>query len=459
MNKQQAILFAFLLLFFNLQGNAQLNFRINLDNYTDSSVLLASYYGNKIKLIDTSYLNEGIFSFNDKNYPVGIYILADPAKKKLLEFILNNESGFNLQANVDSLTNIKIEGSIENELFFEYLNLRNKVFQLAKENSDSLPGDSSNQISVKEIKLDSLLNELSAEEDRIVETYPNLFIAQLIEAQSEIQIPDSIINDSLQRYLYYKDHFWDNLNLKDDRFLRTPIIDEKLHRYFDQMVYLNPDSTIEAIDHVISLTRPTNELTSYLLWYFISKYQNPKYMGFDAVFVHLVDNYFLKEDVLNTTPSILEKLKERSDNLKPLLIGELAPNLILIDTNDRFLSFRNLDSDYLLLLFWDFNCEICESEISELKNIIDSTNYNISVYAVNTNKDLSEWKNVIRTRNLNWYNVNGTHSITANFHDLYDINGTPRLFLLDQEKKIMAKHFKVAQLIAIIENQYLKNKH
>jgi peroxiredoxin len=190
----------------------------------------------------------------------------------------------------------------------------------------------------------------------------------------------------------------------------------------------------------------------------MAKYQNPQYMGFDRVFVHLVDNYFLKEDVLNTTASINEKLKERSDKLKPLLIGEPAPDLLLIDTNDRFVSFRDFESDFTVLLFWDYNCNVCEDEIAELQSLIDTTIYNISVYAINTNRNIDQWKDVVSLRNMNWYHVNGTKSMTANFYNLYDINGTPRLFLLDDEKKIIAKHFKVAQLIPIIENQFMKSK-
>ena len=114
--------------------------------------------------------------------------------------------------------------------------------------------------------------------------------------------------------------------------------------------------------------------------------------------------------------------------------------------------FRELESDFTVLLFWDYNCNVCEDEIAELQSLIDTTIYDISVYAINTNKNIDQWKNVVRLRNMNWYNVNGTKSITSNFHNLYDINGTPRMFLLDHEKKIIAKHFKVAQLITIIEN-------
>lgn len=460
MNKQQAILFAFLVFFFNITGKAQVNFNIILDNYDDSSVILTSYYGSKIKLVDSAFLNEGAFEFNNKNYPDGIYIVADPAKKKLFEFIINDESGFTIYLDSKSPQFIRAEGSKENELFFEHLQLRNYIYEKIMRLSDSSSAIGM-QLSKMEIEsqLDSLRSNLYTAKESVVANNPELFVAKLLAASNEIQIPDSISLDSLQRYHFYKSHFWDHLELADERFIRTPIIERKLETYFNDIVFLNPDSTISAIDIVVSLARPSGETVSYLLWFFISKYQNPKYMGFDKVFVHLVDNYFLKEEVLNSTASIDDKLKERSDKLKPLLIGEIAPNLILMDTNDRFVSFRELESDYTLLLFWDFNCEVCKSEIVELQELLYTNDYNISVYAINTNNNLAQWRKEITTKNMNWYNVNGTHSITEDFHELYDISGTPRMFLLDYEKKIMAKYFKVDQLIPIIEKQFMKSKY
>lgn len=460
MNKQQAILFAFLVFFFNVTGKAQVNFNIILDNYDDSSVIITSYYGSKIKLVDSAFLNEGAFEFNNKNYPGGVYVVVDPAKKKLFEFIINEESEFTIYLDPKSPQFARAEGSKENELFFKHLQLRNYIYEKIMQLSDS-SSTIGMQLSGVEIEsqLDSLRSILFTEKEGVIANNPELFVAKLLAASNEIQIPDSISLDSLERYHFYKSHFWDHLELADERFIRTPIIERKLETYFNNIVFLNPDSTISAIDIVVSLARPSDETVSYLLWFFISKYQNPQYMGFDKVFVHLVDNYFLKEEVLNSTTSINDKLKERSDKLKPLLIGEIAPNLILMDTNDRFVSFRDLESDYTLLLFWDFNCEVCKSEIVELQELLYTNDYSISVYAVNTNNNLAQWKKEIITKNMNWYNVNGTHSITEDFHELYDISGTPRMFLLDNEKKIMAKYFKVDQLIPIIEKQFMKSKY
>ena len=450
MRVQQAII-VFIIWSFTSFGYAQSCFEITIDNYADSSVILASYYGEKNIIIDTAYLDHGKFVFNKQDYPGGVYMLASQNKKKLFEFIINKECGFSFHTDAGTPYDVTVSNSVENNIFYAYQRYRNLIHREIRQRADTTP-------EVITRLSDSLAKKLARKEDSIINSHSNLFISMLLLAQQEIEVPDSIQKDSLQAYLYYEKHFWDHIDLSDERFIRTPVLEKKLNYYFDHVIYLSPDSVIDAIDTIISRAKLSVEMESFLLWYFMSKYQNPKYMGFDKVFVHLADDYFLKEDVLNMTPKIREKIHERSDKLKPLLLGEPAPNLNLIDTNSSFRSVKSIKSKYILLLFWDYNCPVCKNTIRQLKNLLDSTNYDISVYAVNVNGNIDKWKSAVKKLNTNWIHVNGTVSTTLNFHDLYDINSTPKVYLLDSEKKIMAKNFKVGQLFAIIDNQFMINK-
>lgn len=450
MHLKQAIISS-ILLFAPFLGFSQGCFEITIDNYQDSSVILASYYGEKNIIIDTAYKEYDKFVFEGKDYPGGVYMLASQEKKKLFEFIINNECEFSFHTDAKTPYDVKVTNSRENEIFYAYQSFRNQIHREIRQNTDTTT-EAILHLSER------LKKELAHEEDSIINSFPNLFISKLILAQQEVAVPDSLQKDSLKAYLYYKDHFWDHIDLSDDRFIRTPVLEKKLDYYFDHVLYLSPDSVNIAIDTIISRARPSEEMVSFLLWYFMSKYQSPKYMGFDKVFVHLVDDYFLKEDVKNITPAIREKLYERSEKLKPLLLGKPAPNLNLIDTSNSFQSLKNIKSKYILLLFWDYNCPVCKNTISKLKNLLDSTDYDIAVYAVNVNGDLDKWKNAVSELNTNWTHVNGTVSTTLDFHDLYDISSTPKVFLLDSEKKIIAKNFKVDQIFAIIDNQFMINK-
>ncbi len=71
----------------------------------------------------------------------------------------------------------------------------------------------------------------------------------------------------------------------------------------------------------------------------------------------------------------------------------------------------------------------------------------IKVFAVTTEFDVDKWKAFIKKFDVgNWINVGdiqfdeeGNPVATSNWREQYDIHSTPVIYLLDQEKKIIAK--------------------
>ncbi len=74
------------------------------------------------------------------------------------------------------------------------------------------------------------------------------------------------------------------------------------------------------------------------------------------------------------------------------------------------------------------------------------------MFAIAANADFPAWKNYIAENKLNWVNVNGMKSMTEDFHDLYDIYGTPVIYVLNKERKIIAKRIKAEQIPLVIEH-------
>ena len=435
---------------------------VKIKGATDSTLTLAFYFGDKIKVQEKAIEKElGIYIFEgDDSLQGGIYMIVNQNNSKLFEFIIDGDQKFILNtAPEDYTANMKVSGNKENKLFFRYLLFNESIYKSIKKLNDSI-----NKIDKKskEYKLltseeDSLRKILESYKTEIIDNNKGTFLATLLLAMEKPEIPEYVKNsqDSLFAFRYYKKHYWDNFDLSDSRLLRTPLFTKRVDEYFKDLVVLNPDSVIKEIDYVISLAKQNKETVSYLVWHFTSEYQNPKYLGFDKVFVHLVDNYFTKREIDYTTPSILKALENRANVLRPLLIGKKAPNLILIDTSGNYNSFYSINNDYTILLFWDYNCGVCKSEIKKLKKTLqENTKYDIAVYAINTNNDLDKWKNTIKERGMdNWINVNGTKSVTKDFRDIYDINRTPVIYLLDKDKIILAKKLAADKILFFLDNK------
>ena len=448
------------IVFLSLQLKSQEGYRVNLKvtGNADSILLITSYYGSKIKITDTAIRQpDGSFLMEGKNHlPGGIYMAVTPSKSKLFEFVVGEQQNFTLQTDTaDYAKSMVVEGSEENRVFYEYLLYNESIYQKNKDLSEDLKHETDSLI-IKKLRseMDSLNTRSIDYKLTIIDQYPDLFVSRLFNAMREIEIPDSITSgaDSSAAFKYYKSHYWDYFDLSDSTLLRTPVIANKLNQYFEQVVFFHPDSVVSAIDLLIAKARPNYEMVSFLVWHFMSEYQNPKYMGFDKIFVHLVDSYFTKEPIQNTTPSVMEMLTKRANTVRPLLLGEPAPNMILIDTTEKLTSLYSLKAKYTLVLFWDYDCGICKREITELKKLYAENQLGMEVFAVSVNGDLAKWKKAINDHQMPWINVNGTRSATPDFHDLYDIHGTPVLYLLDSDKKIVAKRIGAEQIPDLIRS-------
>ncbi len=449
-------------LFVTLTAIAQQGYRIRVQikGSHDTVLLLASYYGDKIRLVDTARSKTpGDFLFKgDKRLPGGVYMTVSPKKVKLFEFLINKKQHFTLTTDTANMAlHIAAEGSPENKIFFDYLKRSDRIYQqilsLKKELKKTTKGNPEFQ-QIKQ-QISALQKQNRTIREQVIQKHPDTFVAKLFRGMDEVQPPKNSDNkEPLFALHYLQKHYWDHFDLSDPRLLRSPAYNEMIKRYFQHLVPMQPDSVDKAIDRVIALARPSKECVSYLVWYFTVEYQNPKYMGFDKVFVHMVDHYFAKEPIANTSASVLKLLKKRADKIRPLLLGQPAPELILQDTTGRFISFYDVKSKYTLLFFWDYKCHICKRQLAELVPLYPKLKkqFGLEVYGICINPDLKAWKAAVKSRQLPGIQVNGTRTLKGDFTKLYDIHGTPQLFLLDKEKHIIAKQFSVNQLLKILEN-------
>ena len=275
--------------------------------------------------------------------------------------------------------------------------------------------------------------------------------------------------DTVDNYQFYKSHYWDGTTFMDDAVVRTPFFPAKLQRYYREVISQDPDSIIRDVDYKLLLARSSPEMYKYMLNWLTDEYLNPKYMGQDAVFVHLFEKYHSK----GLTPWLNEKQNEtitrRAYMLMANLVGEKGANLEFLDTANNVSALYDVKADYTVVIFWDPNCGHCKEELP----VIDSfyrQNWqakNLKLYAVMTEYDTTAWKTFINNNQLtDWTHVHHTLEMdkmeTAaqkpSFKQLYDITQTPTLYLLDKEKRIVAKKLTPKQLNDLLEVKWADAK-
>jgi len=431
----------------------------------DTTCMIANYYGNGTYVKDTVKVDaSGRFTFKaNDDLPKGIYLVVI-TDKNYFEFIVNKEKKFSMETELsDVYGKMILKDTPENQLFYDYLSYNRSMFDEISYFDKKREKVKDNKDSVRMIneKIDSLNNKMIKYKLYLVEKNPGSFVAFFINAMKEPDIPPAPIlpngrKDSTFAYHYYKNHFWDGTDFTDDRLLRTPIFHNKLKKYFDKVLIQNPDTIIKESDILIGKARPNEEMFKYMVWFATSHYENSEIMGFDKIFVHIIDKYYVTGQATWTNQTILENLIKKANKIRPLLIGEKAPNMIMLDTNNQLVSMYNINAEYLVLFFWDPDCGHCEQEIPKLKEFYDSgkEKYNFEIFSVCSDTSLVKWKKSIVKRGMNWINVDGPRTLTGDYHEQYDISTTPVIYILNRKKEIIAKHLRTDQV-----SQFLKNYH
>lgn len=441
---------------------------VKIDGLSDSLLLLAHYSGDKQFVTDTAYRSknsEYVFSKSKELLP-GMYFLAGENKNKLFDFIISDSKNISITGQKDKFPqSLKIKGSKENILFLEYMNfLTEKQKQRTALNDlEKKYSKGSDSLQVIQNQLELLNDEVKRYINGIINSNPGSFMAVFLKAMQEPEIPEMPIlsngrPDSTFPFRYYRKHFWDNIDLSDDRVIRTPFLHSKVEQYISKLTVPAPDSLIIAIDHLFSMAEDNEETFKYLMWYFTIKYETSEIMGYDAIFVHLVDKYYQDKKMgwMNTT--VKENLIKKANAIRNVLIGKIAPEMILLDTLQNPVSLHSIKSDYTLIYFWDPDCSHCKKETPLLRDFYlkEKGLHNLEVYAVCMDTSWNDMKQYIRKNKLPWINVNGFYSMTPDFRELYDVHSSPVMFLLDRNKKIIAKRLLSAQMESFIKQNKAK---
>ena len=438
---------------------------ITLDGLPDSTVYLAYHLGDKQYIKDTIKLDKsghGIVR-GQEALPQGIYIIVLPGRK-YFEVLISNYQNFSIRCNYnDYLNTLRFSGSDENSAFLVYqkkwMGMQQKASAISKraqnnkQNSDSVKVLMAEQ-KAQEARMKSYLKEV------INENNGNL-LSVLVKAILPPEIPEFSVPvvvsnpDSLRwvlNYNYNKDHFFDNIDLTDERLLRTPIFYARLNTFFTNVVIQAPDSINKEIDKIIKKCEGNNKVFQFVAVYLFNHFRESEIMGHDAVIVKLADDIYLTGKADWVTKEFKDDLRKQIDLIRPNLIGKKGQNLIMDSYSGIFVSLYDVQKEFTILYFWEPDCGHCKEATPKLKSFYEKAkNENIEIFAVCTQSDKQKWTKYIDDYKLTW--INGWDPQRSSHYDFYyNVQSTPTVFILDKNKVIIAKKLSVEDIGPFIEN-------
>ncbi len=439
--------------------------KVNISGLQDSTIFLAYHLGDKQYIKDTINLDSkgsAVFS-GEENLPQGIYMIVLPGKQ-YFEILMSNDQYFSVNCTyTDYFNTLKFSGSDENSAFIIYqkswiemqkkASAVNKRIQNNKQNTDSLKILSEMQ-KKQENSMKSYLHDVIKENDG------NL-LSLLVKAMLPVEIPPiSVLKgsknpDSIKwvlTYLYNKDHFFDNIDINDERLLRTPILQARLNTFFTNVLIQSPDTISKEIDKIIGKVKDNYKVFQFISVFLFNHFRESEIMGHDAIVVKLADEIYLSGKADWVSKDFKDDLRKQVDRIRPNLIGKKAQDLVMDSYKGIFVSLYDIKKEFTILYFWEPDCGHCAEATPKLKAYYDKVkNQGVEVFSVCTTGERAKWEKYIEEHKLDWINGWDPERRT-NFGYYYNVESTPMVYILDKDKTIIAKKLSVDDIASFIEN-------
>lgn len=434
---------------------------VSFRNPPSGTLYLGHYMGKTTYVMDSAKINDqGTAVLQGKEaLPGGIYLIVLPGKQKYFEILLDKKQQFSIQADTaDLLANTVFTGSPDNAMFSDYNKfiLQNSRELQAKASAARTAADSA---ALRPLS-DAFGKQLQDYRANVISKHPASLLAAIFKAMREPQIPPvprraDGTADSTYPYFYYKGHYWDDVDLGDGRLVRTPILEARLDRYFKQLVAPVPDSVILEADKIVAKTRKDKESFKFVVWWLTHTYETSPVMGMDAVFVHLVEKYYVTGEAFWLSDELRDKIISRAYTIAPNLIGQQAAPLELKDTSARKTSLYDIKSKYTVIVFWDPTCGHCVTEVPKLDSAWKASwkDKGVTMLGVRTDGTREEWTKFIRDNKMTGWVHAWDPEYKTNYRKFYDVYATPVVYLLDERKKILAKRLGVSQLDEFLKRE------
>lgn len=435
------------------------NINVQVQGLTGGVAKLIGVYAENRFLADSSSVDaNGKFAFvNSNGFTPGLYFVLLPDNSNF-QLLLDQDQTMEVVTRLGAMaTEMKITGSADNELMYESFAFERQqrasfepISQRLKQLSPGTPEHNQvkAQYDAEILKRKEFLSNLQKD-------HPNSFFTKFkIAGQNpdikEFKKPDGT-TDSYAQVRYFRTHMWDNVDFNDDRLVRTPVILNKLKRYMTELTVQHPDSINQAADFLLQKVLNRPEYYKFFANWITLQYEPTKttLMDPEAVFVHMVQNYFTYERAFWSDSVQTHGLQLRAHEMAASLVGKIGPDVKANNQNGQPVSLLGLKKPYIVVYMYDPNCDNCAIETPKLAQFYQQNKGLIDVFGIVLNTNPTEWKNYIAKNGLQeWTHV--YDETNRAIYATYFVDHTPEIYVLNPERKIIAKNLKTEQIAEVI---------
>ncbi len=399
--------------------------------------------GTQVYIADTEIKNGSFTLTLPQKAVAGSYrlVYAVPQEEFYFDVIYNGKE--NITLNFDSDQGVEFTSSEENIVFNNYFNA---VRAIEKSLIGYYSAGESNKKAYKEI-----LKKYTETQSTYEENSKHLLAHKFIKANRPY-IPESY--EDINTYAKNrKEAYFNHLNLTNLSLQASGFLTDKITNYVFTALPLEPlekdatENIIKAnVDTVFDQLKVTSDAYSFHTFY--NLWMQATASDFNETADYIYNTYIKTSPKAAKNKTIINKI----ELYNRLRIGAIAPE-ISWKKGDGIEKLSNLEgAKNYILIFWSSTCGHCLKEIPPLHKEL-MNNDKVQVVAVGLEDNDTSWK--IQTAKL----ASFEHAIAlgkwqSEYAKLYDIHSTPTYFILDTNKRIIAKPENDKEVINFLKNQH-----
>lgn len=437
------VIYIYCILLISIGLNAQGSISGNFSPAKDFKWLIAYELtpGGEKYTADTA-VKEGSFKLEMPiNAQPGMYrlVYAVPQNEFYIDVIYDKKEQVKFNFNIQD--GLKITNSEENKWFNEYFskitNAQDRLMEYYEKGNESKK------------EFTDIIKELKTIQKSYEENHTNTIAHKFIKANRSYLTEDY---EDLETFLKHKKkHHFDNLNLNDPILQGSNFLTDKIASYvFSALpsdIATNNAFDIEIIKNVKTAAdfiknTPINFQTKavHQIW----EIAKTNTMG--SVQDYIFTNHLKKLAIANGNQKMVDDI-ESSTRLR---VGAKSPE-ITWEANGRKHALSTIEkAENYLLVFWSSTCSHCLKELPELHKELKGYD-SLKVLAIGLEDDEINWKKVSATL------PNFSHAIAlgkweSEYAHTFKIQSTPTYFILDSEKRFIAKPESHKEVVEFLEN-------
>ena len=407
-------------------------------------VILYKIEGASQKFIQNSKIKIDSVAIQGKKQAIGSFSFTLPESTKVgsyrityrlenagfVDFIFNKEDvnfGFHPEYANQTVT---FTTSKENMLYKDYVDNISTAQQ--KLDSIQIAGLEDQSLHLKD-EYKQALKTLNSIQKEYLEASNGMYVQPFIKASLRNNLPEII--ETPEKYMSNMiGSFFDHIDFNNKTLLNSSFITDRITDYVFYINYSQDTETQqklfkESVDKVFSKI----DNISYkkeIIEFLINQFETD--MNLELI-DYLFDNYYAK-----LPANIQDKsFKEEKQALFAAEIGRIAPDFSWKEDGKQLTLSKLDEAENYLLIFWSTTCSHCLNEVPQVHTFLKE-NEKVKVIAYSLENDSYGWSSFKKTL-PNWHHVLGLNKWQNKIARTYNVVSTPSYFILDANKKIIAK--------------------